>query len=188
MKHPFLRRLLAVSGVLFLAVFSVSAQEPVSSPTPPPKAEKAHQKEIAANLNRIALDNQSITEIAKAGQSTGRIAITAPFAMAVMIVWIVAFVRNRRSQALHQTLRLMVEKGVPIPPELLVPPKQAPNDFRRGVLLIGFGMGLVITLAALSHKGVWSIGLVPLLLGVGYLVVARLGTKPPAGPGSSLQA
>jgi hypothetical protein len=184
MKPFFLRHLLAIAGFLVLVASSISAQEPAASPAPPAKAQSRHEDAIYRQWKNISQANASVVEMAKATQATGVIAVLAPFALPVFIVAIAAYAKYRRTQTLHETLRLMVEKGVTIPPELLVPPKPAPNDFRRGVLLIGFGMGLTGLLATVGHRGLWSLGLV----GVGYLVVARLGTKPPAGPSSSLPA
>jgi hypothetical protein len=84
---------------------------------------------------------------------------------------------SRYTAQRHETLRAMVEKGMQIPPELLGHAKRPPSparDRRRGILLIcaGIGIGLFLILAD-GEEGA-SMGLVPILIGVGYLIVAKL--------------
>jgi len=190
MKLPF-HHLFTVAGMAVAFAAFASAQEPATSPTPKPQAAAAPktgggQKTIGGPGHGPFPFDQSLPEIVRASELTGIVAEVVVFGCPVLIVGLMVFGRYRRAQLLHHTLRVMVEKGSAIPPELLVPPKPLANDFRRGVLLISLGVGLIGLLAMHSGKGVWSVGLVPLMLGVGYLVVARLGTKPPAGPGPTL--
>lgn len=94
--------------------------------------------------------------------------------IAVVLALLYAIFRTHRSR--HETIRLMVEKGAPIPKELLSQTR-APNDLRRGILLSALGVGLAVFLAAVSKehdKGAWTLGLVPFLLGVGYIISAKL--------------
>jgi len=84
-----------------------------------------------------------------------------------------------KSRMQHRTLRMLAEKGQPIPPTLLAPPAPAVrqrSDMRRGVVLTMVGFGLMIFFGAVNdwEGGVWSIGLIPFLIGVGYLMVWKL--------------
>jgi hypothetical protein len=90
------------------------------------------------------------------------------------LAWLVA--SNRKSRHLHETVRLMVEKGAEIPPGLLAPPPtRKPSDLRRGIILSTTGVGLTIFLGALpGANGVWGAGVTLFLLGVGHLLVWRL--------------
>jgi Domain of unknown function (DUF6249) len=174
--------LLVALAATFTAL--ASAQEPATPAPPKPKASPALKLTGISGSASVTMD-PSIPGIVHASQVTGVVAELVVFGCPVLIVAIMVFGRYRRAQLLHETLRVMVEKGAAIPPELLVPPKPPANDFRRGILLVSLGVGLI---ALLFHhgRGAWAVGLVPLLLGVGYLVLARLGEKPPAGPGPTL--
>ena len=192
MKLPF-RRLFTVAAVVAAFAAIASAQEPGSSPAPKPQAAAAQnapgpQKGNGgpAHKDGVFPFNQSVPEIMQAAQLQAIVGEVVVFGCPVLIVAVMVFGRYRRAQLLHDTLRAMVEKGSAIPPELLVPPKPPANDFRTGVLLISLGVGLMGLLATHAGKGAWGIALVPLMLGVGYLAVAKLGTKPPAGPGPTL--
>ncbi|QRO00318.1 hypothetical protein JRI60_15445 [Archangium violaceum] len=90
------------------------------------------------------------------------------------LAWLVA--NNRKNHQLHQTVRMMVEKGAEIPPGLLAPPpRRKPSDLRRGIILSTTGVGLTIFLAALPHSdGAWGVGVTLLLIGVGHMLVWRL--------------
>lgn len=105
----------------------------------------------------------------------------------VMVIGIFALMGNRMRQ---RTIRMMVEKGQPVPAELLAPEVRRVrrrSDVRRGVIWTMVGLGLMVWLAAVNdwEGGVWSFGLIPFLIGLGYLIVWKLEGKkdiPPPPP------
>jgi len=105
----------------------------------------------------------------------------------VLTIGIVALIGNRMRQ---RTIRMMVEKGQPVPAELLAPEVRRVrrrSDVRRGVIWTMVGLGLMVWLAAVNdwEGGVWSFGLIPFLIGLGYLIVWKLEGKkeiPPPPP------
>jgi hypothetical protein len=110
----------------------------------------------------------------------------APVAIVVMI-GIFSMIATRMRQ---RTIRMMVEKGQPVPAELLAPATRGirrRSDARRGVIWTMVGLGLMIWLAAVNdwEGGAWSFGLIPFLIGLGYLIVWKLENKkdiPPPPP------
>jgi hypothetical protein len=110
----------------------------------------------------------------------------APVAIVVMI-GIFSMIATRTRQ---RTIRMMVEKGQPVPAELLAPATRGirrRSDVRRGVVWTMVGLGLMIWLAAVNdwEGGAWSFGLIPFLIGLGYLIVWKLENKkdiPPPPP------
>ena len=110
----------------------------------------------------------------------------APVAIVVMI-GIFSMIATRMRQ---RTIRMMVEKGQPVPAELLAPATRGVrrrSDVRRGVVWTMVGFGLMIWLAAVNdwEGGAWSFGLIPFLIGLGYLIVWKLENKkdiPPPPP------
>ena len=110
----------------------------------------------------------------------------APVAIVVMI-GIFSIIATRTRQ---RTIRMMVEKGQPVPAELLAPATRGirrRSDVRRGVVWTMVGLGLMIWLAAVNdwEGGAWSFGLIPFLIGLGYLIVWKLENKkdiPPPPP------
>ena len=110
----------------------------------------------------------------------------APVAIVIMI-GIFSIIASRMRQ---RTIRMMVEKGQPVPAELLAPATRGVrrrSDVRRGVVWTMVGLGLMIWLAAVNdwEGGAWSFGLIPFLIGLGYLIVWKLENKnniPPPPP------
>ncbi|MDP9290839.1 MAG: DUF6249 domain-containing protein [Verrucomicrobiota bacterium] len=87
--------------------------------------------------------------------------------------------RYRQKVLLHQTVRAMVEKGLEVPPALLDPQgrqKTPRSDLRRGIVLIGVGIGVSVFFALL-HTSAWGLGLIPLCIGIGYIVVWKLEAR-----------
>lgn len=97
------------------------------------------------------------------------------FGAPVLIVAAIMFFSYLRSRSLHRTVREMVAKGEPVPPGLFAPPPaiRARSDFRRGVVLMMVGFALMIFFGAVNdwEGGAWAIGIIPFLIGAGYLLV-----------------
>jgi len=112
------------------------------------------------------------------------------FGAPVLIVIMIGIFALLGSGMRQRTIRMMVEKGQPVPAELLAPEVRAVrrrSDVRRGVVWTMVGLGLMIWLAAVNdwEGGAWSFGLIPFLIGLGYLIVWKLEGKkdiPPPPP------
>ncbi len=100
---------------------------------------------------------------------------TAMFTMIAVCVWLGVSSRLKRNQMLHETIRQMIEKGQPIPPELLQPTDQCRprSDLRRGLIFVATGIGLGVWFLV-QHNGVWPVALIPLLIGVAFLITCKL--------------
>jgi Domain of unknown function (DUF6249) len=103
------------------------------------------------------------------------------FGTPILIVAVILYFSFSKTRALHRTVRMMVEKGQPVPEALLNPPpaQRQRSDMRRGVVLAMVGLGLMLFFAAVNdwEGGAWSIGLIPFLIGAGYLLVWKLEGK-----------
>jgi hypothetical protein len=104
------------------------------------------------------------------------------FGAPVLIVAVIMYFGFSKNRMMHKTVRMMVEKGQEVPAALLAPPPPAVrqrSDMRRGVVLVMIGLGLVIFLGAVNdwENGSWAIGIIPFLIGLGYLLVWKLEGK-----------
>jgi Domain of unknown function (DUF6249) len=104
------------------------------------------------------------------------------FGAPVLIVAVIMYFGFSRNRMMHRTIRMMAEKGQPIPPALLAPPAPAVrqrSDMRRGVVLCMVGLGLMLFFAAVNdwEGGAWAIGVIPFVIGLGYLLVWKLEGK-----------
>ena len=112
------------------------------------------------------------------------------FGAPVLIVILIGGFALLVSRSRQRTIRMLVEKGQPVRAELLAPATRGVrqrSDARRGVVWTMVGLGLMIWLAAVNdwEGGAWSFGLIPFLIGLGYLIVWKLENKkdiPPPPP------
>ena len=95
------------------------------------------------------------------------------FTMVFALFAVPAYLRFRQKRIMHDTIRLLAEKGQPIPTELLIEKPLPRSDLRRGVVLCALGAGLIVFFLCVSRE-VWGIGAIPLFLGIGYLVAWRI--------------
>jgi Flp pilus assembly protein TadB len=109
------------------------------------------------------------------------VAILAPFIFIVAVVGIKFYFGHRRSRMLHETLRAMVDKGVPITPELIAQLKggsfkggsskgSKTGGLRSGLLpgLVLTGVGTALLITGPGHS-TW--GWIVLFIGVAFLIV-----------------
>jgi len=95
----------------------------------------------------------------------------------VLVVLIMLRYRYKQTQARYRTLLQLADKGIELPPQLLVEPHTAYCERRRALVLIGAGLGLMAMLLVLpgqldnghSVGSLWGLGLLPLMTGLGYL-------------------
>ncbi|HEY2713937.1 MAG TPA: DUF6249 domain-containing protein [Chthoniobacterales bacterium] len=103
------------------------------------------------------------------------------FGLPVAIVGIILYFSFSRSRAMHKTVRMMVEKGQPVPEALLNPPPviRQRSDLRRGIVLLMVGAGLMVFFGACNdwEGGAWSIGFIPFIIGLGYLLFWRFDVR-----------
>lgn len=94
-----------------------------------------------------------------------------------LIVLIFLRYRYLQTQARYNTLLQLAEKGVDLTPQMLAEPRLEYSERRRALVLIGAGLGLMVMFAALpGHfdnglgvRSLWGLGLLPLMIGLGYL-------------------
>jgi hypothetical protein len=97
------------------------------------------------------------------------------FGTPIVLVALILRYRTKQAHLLHQTILTMVEKGVPVPAELLNPPRRAKSDLRSGIALMAVGLGLTIFFAVTTgNSGAWGIGMIPLLLGIGFIIAWKI--------------
>lgn len=95
----------------------------------------------------------------------------------VAIVLIFLRYRYVQTQARYRMLVELADKNVTLPPALLAEPVAAHSDLRRALVLMSGGLGLMALFVALPLQlasgdhvsSLWGIGLLPLMIGLGYL-------------------
>ena len=112
----------------------------------------------------------------------------------VLIVGCLMYFSYREKKLVHATIAKMVEKGMEIPPHLLLNQKKkkesSPNaDLKKALILMSVGLGVSLFLFYLPdarEEGAWSIGIIPFLIGLGYLTFWKLDKPQREAPRASL--
>jgi hypothetical protein len=181
---------------------AVAAAPAVVSATP--DVEESIESEVARKLKRkfgITIDTHGTTHVDRHHKNESRhddndrddddddlgafmaipiigIIFTTLFGAPVLVVAAIMFFSYLKSRSLHRTVREMVAKGQEVPAALFAPPPvlKARSDLRRGVVLLMVGLGLMIFFGAVNdwEGGVWSLGVIPFVIGLGYLLVWKL--------------
>lgn len=93
--------------------------------------------------------------------------------------------QRQQTEARYRTLLQLADKGVDLPLSWLAVNRSPEDDRRRGVILLSGAIGLIACLLLLpvhtdqgQHIGqLWGIGLLPMMVGLGYLLNWWLGTR-----------
>src|SRR4051812_30639375 len=96
--------------------------------------------------------------------------------MPIGIVAVVALFVHKLQERRHATIVGLLEKGLPVPRELLDPPRREGSPLMRALTLVGVGVGVSAFLGAMFRleQGLWATGLIPLSIGVAQLVALKL--------------
>ncbi len=196
---------LAISVFAQAPTGSPIASPPATTPTatatssPSDLADRIHQKleKKFRGQHGIIIDGSDRDEDADLRKMRDFVAIPivaivflSIFGAPVLIAIVAGIIALSAQRRRHQTIRMLAEKGQPIPVELLAPHTRAVrqrSDVRRGVIWAMIGLGAMIFFGAVNdwEGGAWSIGLIPFLIGLGYLMVWKLEGKknvPPPPP------
>ena len=93
------------------------------------------------------------------------LAVFGFFGCPVLVFGLLFYFAFSRNRMMHRTIRIMVEKGQPVPEALLNPPPHVRkrSDMRRGVILSMIGIGLTLFFGAVNDwdNGAWTPGANP---------------------------
>jgi hypothetical protein len=171
----------ATAAAAATATVAPSAGATASVALPDPDAAGPMEKGMRGHRKWAHRDD--LKDLPPGGQA---VAILVPISFFLFIFLIVAAAQLasfRKDRHRHETLRLMVEKGAQIPVELISPPQRQRrgSDLRKGLILVGLGLGLSLFLLIIHPpnmvRGTWSMGLIPALVGLGYLLVWHLESR-----------
>lgn len=106
-------------------------------------------------------------------------------ALPLAVILLALRFQRAQTEARYRTLVQLAEKGVALPSEALAGRRRPEEDRRRGIVLLALGIGLMLGLWALPLQvadgqrigAFWGIGLLPLTLGLGYLINWWLDTR-----------
>ncbi len=104
-------------------------------------------------------------------------AILMPLGLAVIALNFAYKYQERK----HKTVVDLLEKGLPVPRELLRSPQRSGSSLMRALTLVGIGVGTSAFLGAMFHldHGLWAAGLIPLAIGVAQLIALKLEPQSP---------
>jgi len=156
---------------------TVVEEETVASP-----AIDTFEMEAVKEMVRSEIENKGHSD----NDDVPAVAIVVPvasFLTMIGLVFVIMFYRSRKNGQLHQTLQSMIEKGADIPPELITKPIPKNADLRKGMVLLATGIGISLCFyimlnqahTAAEEKYVWSLGLIPGMIGIGYLLMWAIG-------------
>jgi hypothetical protein len=105
-----------------------------------------------------------------------------PFIFTVAFLAVIFYFKHRRNKLAHETVRMMIEKGVPVTPEIIaslqnkncyekygVRAKDKTGLLLTGLILAGVGIGVI----AVAGKP----GLIVMFIGVAFLIVWFMESK-----------
>jgi hypothetical protein len=108
---------------------------------------------------------------------TGMLAVIGSFGLPVAMIAIIFYFKHRRNKMAHETLRTMIEKGVPMTPELVAEVRgqgcgssgggRTRSRLLPGLILTGTGIALLIG----GSRGDGRAGWIVLFVGAAFLIV-----------------
>ncbi len=115
--------------------------------------------------------------------------LVMPFAgmgFTLLVLWIIFGHSRRVDQNRHETIWRYLERGEEVPVQLLIDPdnpatwRKPVTDRRKGILwcAVGLGLGVMLVIWGDGNLRKGALAVVPLCIGLGYLIAARLEPAP----------
>jgi len=105
-----------------------------------------------------------------------------PVVAVILIIWIIFNARRKRYQLQADLYAKAIEKGQPVPADLFAAelPKKR-NPLNTGIICIAVGIGIALFIwlskgavpggVQVQHVGAASLGIIPFLIGVAYVII-----------------
>ncbi len=153
-------------------------------------AAKPGRKDRNRDRDEIHVRSSDVGDSALMAIPIVAIIFTTLFGAPVMIVAVIMFFSFWKQRQLHRTVRMMVEKGQPVPESLFYKaptPIKLRSDMRRGIIWAMVGLGVMLFFAAVNEfeGGSWALGIIPFLIGCAYLLTWKLDVHSMNGAKSS---
>lgn len=102
--------------------------------------------------------------------------ILAGIVLPIAIVAIVMQSQQRQRTALFDTVKHLADRGLPVPPELLDPPRRQDHGSPRfrAITLVGVGIGLALMFWLLNLALLMGVGALLVCIGIAQLIALRL--------------
>lgn len=132
--------------------------------------------EIIKYQQQLQIDKEMAFKMAvDPGQLMGKFIPTMPiigFTFILLILTIPLYFNFKKAKGRQLLINNLIEKGQEIPIELIVPEKRnVRTDLHKGILLISLGLSVCVVLFILNQtNNYWTLGLIPLFIGIGYLI------------------
>jgi hypothetical protein len=161
----------AEAGMTNAAVTNTISQAPIDN------SQAAQSPSVRADAPSFHMNGEDIKQ--SLAVMIPIIAIVMGCSIPIVIVGLGLYFRHRKNIVLHETVRTMVDKGVPIPPEMFKSDENASpfargtkrprNDLRTGLIMTCMGVGMVLFIG--------KSGCIILFLGVAFLLIASFEKK-----------
>lgn len=137
---------------------------------------------LAAASSLPLLAAPGIARAGDIGSTLVSILVPSVIFLTVLAIVITAFYAGyKENKDRQETLRLAIEKGIPIPPELIEAAEKGGDpekDLRAGIRQIFIGLGVGVLLWFVSpFKNVWAVGAMIAIFGLGNLVAWLFGRR-----------
>lgn len=99
-----------------------------------------------------------------------------PFLFVATIIIVTIKAKNRESQRRYDLYNKSLEMGQTVPEHFFDEPKKAnaPSNLKKGILWLVVGLGIVISFLVMKENDALIVGIIPIFIGIGYLLVHKL--------------
>ena len=140
--------------------------------------EKLKQEHETAMAEKFGVNGQEMINDLMPSEFTIVLSTIFFFVFLVSLFIIPFYFNQRKSKMRFNLLSKLVDKDKEIPHELLIQSKKNRSDLHKSIILISIGSGVCLFLFLLKlEKSYWTIGLIPTIIGLGYLISSVLEKK-----------
>lgn len=111
------------------------------------------------------------------GELIGLAAVILGIGGPILVIYLFLLFANKRLALKTETLIKIVEHGATVDPDMLrvlSEPSGPAADLRKGLIWLAIGIPAVLGLMMLPEGPPWVLGLIPVFIGLAYLIMMKL--------------
>ena len=178
---------LALTGFIFFGYTAKAVVQTTDPVTAKEVIEDSLNKGLTSNqlfeLEKMKLEQERMkNEMMMEEGPTDLVAIFVPIAMFLVCFFIVFFVlyfRRKEREAKYRVIEKSLEHGQTLPEGIFEEKKikRQWSSIRTGIILFTLGVGIFITFLLIDEKEASFLGIIPIFLGLGFLLIGWIESK-----------
>ena len=93
----------------------------------------------------------------------------------ILVISLPLYFNMRKNRSFNAMIKEFATKGQQTPNELILSLSKKRSDFQKAIIMVSTGIAVSVALAIMiKDSRIWAVGLIPVIIGIGYYIAYRI--------------